>query len=195
MIYLPFFESSDHLKQFQSYLNSKISITIQAEQNSKASFLDVSFIHEQCKFTTRIYWKPTSSGVYTHFDSFLPNIFKIGMIYALVNRYFWICSNWSMSYSQVRLNKNVLEKQLFQKLHWYMFSIIFKQNSYPERKDSCRYKEASFISPSFFRNHIIANFDWITKCITVVLNSCKLQFIFKSQNKIFNDFCFKDPVL
>ena len=115
MIYLPFFESSDHLKQFQSYLNSKISITIQTEQNSKASFLDVSFIHEQCKFTTRIYWKPTFSGVYTHFDSFLPNIFKIGMNYALVNRYFWICSNWSMSYSQVRLNKNVLEKQLYSK--------------------------------------------------------------------------------
>ena len=54
------------------------------------SFLVNNVICEQGKFTTSIYQKPTFSGVYTNFDSFLPNNYKIGMIYTLLNRYFQI---------------------------------------------------------------------------------------------------------
>ena len=45
------------------------------------SFLVNHVIREQGKFATSIYPKPTFSGVCTHFDSFLPNNYKIGMIY------------------------------------------------------------------------------------------------------------------
>ena len=34
----------------------------------------------------------------------------------------------------------------------------------------------------------------LQKSIKGILNCCKLQVIFKSQNKLCNDFCFKDPV-
>ena len=34
----------------------------------------------------------------------------------------------------------------------------------------------------------------LKQSIKGVLNCCKLQFIFKSQNKLCNNFCFKDPV-
>ena len=47
------------------------------------SFLDVDVIREQGKFTTSVNRKPTFSGVYSHFDSFLPDTYKIGMIYIL----------------------------------------------------------------------------------------------------------------
>ena len=60
------FKSSDHLKRFQSYLNSchvNISFTIETEQNNKISFLDVNVIREQGKFITSVYQKPTFSGV------------------------------------------------------------------------------------------------------------------------------------
>ena len=73
IIYLYLFKSSGHLKRFQSYLNSchvNLSFTIETEQNNKI-FLDLNVIHEQGKFVTSVYRKPTSSGVYTHFDSFL----------------------------------------------------------------------------------------------------------------------------
>ena len=70
------FKSSDHLKRFQSYLNSchvNMSFRIEPEQNNKISFLDINVIREQGKFITSLYQKPTSSGVYTHFDSFIPD--------------------------------------------------------------------------------------------------------------------------
>ena len=61
-----------------------MSFTIETEKNNKISFLDVNVIREQVKFVTSVYQKPTFSGLYTHFDSFLPDTYKIGMIYSLV---------------------------------------------------------------------------------------------------------------
>ena len=69
-----------------------MSFTIETEQNNKISFLDVIVIREQSKFTTSVYRKPTFSA-YTHFDSFLPDTYKIGTIYTFVNKCFWIYSN------------------------------------------------------------------------------------------------------
>ena len=34
-------------------------------------------------FTTSVYRKPTFSGVYTHFDRFLPPTYKLGTVYTL----------------------------------------------------------------------------------------------------------------
>ena len=68
------FKPPDHyLKRFQSYLNFchvSMSFTIETEQKNKISFLDVNVIREQGEFITSVYRKPTSSGVYTHFDRF-----------------------------------------------------------------------------------------------------------------------------
>ena len=47
------------------------------------SFLDVNIILEKDKFTTSVYRKPTFSGIYTHFDSFLPSSNKIGLLNTL----------------------------------------------------------------------------------------------------------------
>ena len=89
-----------------------MSFTIETEQNNKISFLDIIVIREQSKFTTSVYRKPTFS-VYTHFDSFLPDTYKIGMIYKFVNRCFWICSNWLMFYSQLILLRDIFQENGF----------------------------------------------------------------------------------
>ena len=52
------FKSSDHLKRFQSYLNSchaNMLFTIETEQNNKILFLDVNVISEQGRFVTSVY--------------------------------------------------------------------------------------------------------------------------------------------
>ena len=61
------FKSSDHLKQFQSYLNFchvNISFTIETKQNNKISFLDVNVICEQGIFLTSVYRKSTFNSVH-----------------------------------------------------------------------------------------------------------------------------------
>ena len=70
---------------------------------------------KQGELITSVYQKPTFSGVYTNFDSFLPDTYKIGMIYTLANRCFRICSSWSMFHQQLIFLRE-----------------IFKKNGYPE---------------------------------------------------------------
>ena len=192
------FKSSDHLKQFQSYLNSchvSMSFTIETEQKNKISFLDVNVIREQGEFITSVYRKSTFSGVYTHLDSFLPDTYKIGMIYTLANRCFRICSSWSMFHEQLILLRE-----------------IFKKNGYPENFiDRCfklsldiiyilkekvptvEKKPLRLVLP--YLGHILLQTRTkLQKSIKGVLNCCKLQGFFKSQNKLCNNFHFKDPV-
>ena len=92
---LVLFKSSNHLKRFQSYLNScpiNMSFTIETEQNNKTLMLDVNVIREQGKFMTNVYRKPNFSAVYAPFDSFLSDTYKFDMIYTFVNRCFQVCS-------------------------------------------------------------------------------------------------------
>ena len=58
-----------------------MSFTIETEQKNKISFLDVNVFREQVRFITSVYRKLTFSDVYTHFGSFLPDTYKICMIF------------------------------------------------------------------------------------------------------------------
>ena len=53
-----------------------MSFTIESEKPNRMSFLDVEIIRKDKT-------KPTFSGVYTHFDSFLPSIYKFGNVYTI----------------------------------------------------------------------------------------------------------------
>ena len=87
-----------------------MQFNLETEHDNKMSFLDVNVIREQGKFTTNVYQKPTFNGGYTHFDSFSPINYKIGMVYTLVNRCFRVCSIWSIFYSQFALLRKMFQK-------------------------------------------------------------------------------------
>ena len=60
-----------------------MSFSHEVKRDGKLSFLDVNVFHEEGQFVTNVYRKPTFSGVYTHFESFLPTTYKFGMVYPL----------------------------------------------------------------------------------------------------------------
>ena len=86
---------------------------MKTEKENKLSFLDVEIIREQGKFTTTIYRKPTFSGVYSNFESFLPLVYKFGMVYTLVYRYFRICSNTKQGFSILSVTKTLYPEILY----------------------------------------------------------------------------------
>ena len=51
------------------------------ERQKKFSFLDIEVIREQGKFSNTIYRKPTFSGVHSNFESFLPSLYKLGVVH------------------------------------------------------------------------------------------------------------------
>ena len=74
---------NDHLKYFQEYLNSghiRIFSFMETEKENILSFHDVEVIREQGKIKTTIYRKPTFRGVYSNFESFIPSVYKFGMV-------------------------------------------------------------------------------------------------------------------
>ena len=63
-----------------------MSFSFEQEVNGKLSFLDVEVSRQPGKFVTTVYRKPTFSGMYTYFYSFLSAIYEVGMIYTLAYR-------------------------------------------------------------------------------------------------------------
>ena len=57
-----------------------LTCTIQSENQNIMSFLEVQLICEDKTCTTSVHCKPSFSGVYTHFDSFLPSTYKFGNV-------------------------------------------------------------------------------------------------------------------
>ena len=72
-----------------------MSFAIEREKQNRMSFLDIAIICEDKTFTTSVYRKPTFSGVYTHFDSFLTTTYKFGTVYILAYRCLPICPSWT----------------------------------------------------------------------------------------------------
>ena len=89
-----------------------MSFSMETEKETKLSFLYVEIIRQQGKFTTTIYRKPTFSGVCTNYESFLPAVYKFGMVQTLVYRCFRICSNWTLFRTQLTFLKGVFQKNV-----------------------------------------------------------------------------------
>ena len=87
-----------------------MSFSFEQEVNGKLSFLDVEVSRQQGNFVTTGYRKSTFSGVYTHFDSFLPTVYKVVLIYALAYQYFKICSDWTKFYEELDFLKHIFLK-------------------------------------------------------------------------------------
>ena len=84
------FKSKEHLKLFVNYMNSKhrnIKFTFETE------FLDVKITPKTKRFVTSIFRKAKFSGVFTKYDSFIFDTYKISLVHTLLFRFFKICSS------------------------------------------------------------------------------------------------------
>ena len=87
------FTSPEHLEDSRNFLNGRhanMSFVIEYEKQKRRSFLDVMITCEDKTFLTSFYYKPTFSGVYTHFESLLPSTYNFGIAYTVAYRYFRI---------------------------------------------------------------------------------------------------------
>ena len=64
---------------------------------------------ENNKFVTSLYRKPTFSGIFANFGSFIPDIYKRWLIKTLLHRSFRLCSNYENFHSEIEILKSVLK--------------------------------------------------------------------------------------
>ena len=76
-------------------------------------FLDIKVIRANGQFTTCVYRKPTFSGVYTNYSSFLPEIYKSGLIRTLLFRLYTICSDWQLIHQEIEHLRTVMRRNAY----------------------------------------------------------------------------------
>ena len=98
------FRSKHHIKKIQNYLNCQhknIKFTSQTENENSILFLDIKITRDNNKFMTSVYRKPTFSGVFTNFGSFIPKSYKYNLLFTLLHRAFKLCSNLERFHQEV----------------------------------------------------------------------------------------------
>ena len=76
-------------------------------------FIDVLITRTSNGFKTSVYHKPTFSGVYSNFNSFISEEYKVGLIFTLLFRTFSIVSYFSRFHSEVCHLKKIFKKNVF----------------------------------------------------------------------------------
>ena len=119
--------------RFLQYLNRRhdsIKFTIEFEQDSEISFLDI--LVKRCPnntFVTSIYRKKTFTGLYTKWDSFTPRKYKINLIRTLTYRCYRICSSASLVQSAPGdLRKLLLQNGYPQGIITYNINDVLNKN-------------------------------------------------------------------
>ena len=104
------------LEDFRNYMSNQhqnINFSSEGEADGSLPFLDVFISRHQSIFITSVYRKPTFSGVYTNFDSYIPSIYKASLVSTLVHRSFTICTSWKLIHLEIVNIKSLLTKNSF----------------------------------------------------------------------------------
>ena len=107
------FRSPDHLEKFRNYLNSKhrnITFTYEKEQNTSMAFLDVLITRTSNGFKISVHCKPTFSGAYSNFNSFISEEYQLGLIFTFAISNVFNCFGFQ---SEVCYLKEILKKGAF----------------------------------------------------------------------------------
>ena len=110
------FSSKEHLQLFVDYMNKQhkcLKFTSEAENDNSFSFLDIKITRHNQQFKTSVYRKPTFSGVFTHYESYVDQTYKKSLIDTLLFRCFSICSDYTSFHLEVENLREILKKNSY----------------------------------------------------------------------------------
>ena len=164
-----------------------MSFSFEQEINSKLLFLDIEVSQQQGKFVTTVYSKPTVSGVYTHFDSFLPTVYKVGMVYTLAYRCFKICCDWTKFLEELNFLKHVFLKNGYPlSFIEKCFKMVINKLVIIRPQVTTVEKKTLTLSVPYLGDISLQTRTKLGKSFKGILNYCKLQIVSNSQRKLAN---------
>ena len=192
------FSSNDKVKKFHNYINSRhsnMTFTYEVEEDNKLSFLDVLVSREEGKFNTSLYRKPTFSGLYTNFNSYVATEYKKGLISCLLFRAFSFSMNWSKFHAEVIFLKDLFRKNLYPEFFIDKCIKIFitRKITKNDITDPAQEKKKVVISLPFlgrYSNDVKRKFKSLS--LKYFKPNIKVDIIWNSTRKIRNFFHFKD---
>ena len=182
---------------FKNYMNSKhsnINFSSESEIEDSIPFLDVFITRINEHFTTSIYRKPTFSGVYTNYDSFLPSIYKSGLISTLLFRAYTICSNWSLIDREIKNIKSFMLKNGYPELMIDKVATLFLNKLHAKNGKTVSDKPEFKIILPYLGSYSKQLERKIMFSLRKFLPSIKVIFIYRAATRLRNLFTFKDRI-
>ena len=186
------------LDQAEKYLSSKhlnINFSLEKENEARLSFLDVNIFREKGKFVTNVYRKKTFSGVYTNFDSFIPETYKTGLIKSLLSRCFSLCSDFVKFHHEIDILKGILHKNSYPRdfvdkcIKEFLDRVLTRKvvvSTVPK-------KDLMIVLPYLGKPSLQIR-TRINPVIRNKLPHCNLRIVFQTKCKLINFFTFKDKI-
>ena len=146
-------------------------------------------------FKTSVYYKTTFSGVYSNFNSFIYDHYKIGLIFTLLFKTISIVSDFSRFHTEVDHLKEILRKNAFPiKLVDNCIKTVLNKTFLHTPVALTVEKKELFIALPYLGNLSIAIRPCLQNSINKNLPLCKIKVIFKSTKRLSKFFHFKDKV-
>ena len=83
------FRSKEHIEKLRlNWQHPNIKFATEIEENNSISFPDIKINRKSNRFLTSVYHKPTFTGAFTNFNSYIPLSYKSGLISSLLYRAF-----------------------------------------------------------------------------------------------------------
>ena len=108
-------KNAEILFEFLNCRHKNIKFTIEKESIKFLSFLDIRIKNEGNRFSTSVYRKKTSIGLFTRFHNFTPMSHKIGLIKCLIPRAFKISSSYFIFHNELEKIKILPQKNMYPK--------------------------------------------------------------------------------
>ena len=129
---------------------------------------------------TTVYSKPTFTGVYTHFDSFLSTVYKVDMIYTTVYKVCMIAYRCLPNFLKHVFLKNGYPMSFIDKC----FKLVINKLVIKRPQVTTVEKKTLILSLPYQGDISLQTRTKLRKSFKGILNCCKLQVVFKSQRKL-----------
>ena len=192
------FSSKEHLQLFVDHMNKQhkcLKFNSEAENDNSFSFLDIKITHHNQQFKTSVYRKPTFSGVFTHYESYLDQTYKKSLIDIFLFRCFSICSDYTLFHLEVENLREISKKNSYPSgiIEQSIKSFLNKCHV-PKKVVPTFPKKELFIVLSYLGT-LSSNLKRELKaCFKNSLPQCNIKIILKSTNRFYSLFRFKDVI-
>ena len=172
-----------------------VNFTVEKENVGSLSFLDVKICRKNVKFVTSVYRKPTFSGVFTDYESFIPMYQKRELLHTLLHRSFRICCDFKTFHFEINHLKTIVIKNNYPLnfIDSCIKSLLNKLYT-PKVVVPNVPKRNVFVKLSFLGSTSFQIRKKLQKLFSDKLTSCNLKIVFTSPVRVKSFFTFKDKL-
>ena len=183
---------------FLDYLNrqhANITFTAEIERDGKLPFLDIDTCRSESKFATSIYRKPTFTGLFTNFHSFIPNTHKQNLVSCLIHRIFNLCSSYENFHTQLEIVRKLFNLSGFRSHVFDRIVRRFLDDTFdPKPLVLTAPKKIIYLCLPFTGVHSLQIHNQISRLCKAAFPHLDIRFVFRSYTKRIFSFPFKDKV-